>query len=523
MCVIEQRSNKHVCVTAQPETLPVNPLLSADHDGVHYLQNAVRYPHERIAWKSRVDEIQRSGGDLRNILVWSSSDAANFCPWPGRCGKCPRSAPKGAKLCPPSRATVGGAGVTADAAADPGRLVRILPGVAGYEDDDEHHAWARVSLPPGWRRTFGSGYLSVRWRDQGWGSQKGVLLAKLAEADDAIPSPWSRISTHLAPQQWAQDTFPLPLAWFDAKPASFDASGTGGVVELAYVVGSKDDGTGHQLQVEEGALLVLDPREPAAASVDAPAAAGAEPAAGAAVDNGSASPPSAMVVWNPLVLPPPSQVKLHLHPATATHGKTDPIRVALAEAGWTWSEEAIMNDKAKELGGNLTNNFPMLRFDGQCLTHQTAILRLIGRWSGLYPTHTHTLAEVGLAADIDTLISACEDMVGFYTSPLFRRAKTEADKLDIGSTAGMVSHGPKAHVQNLLRLLGSKTSFTPPRITIAECVALSCHPPLSSLTCRPRMQLLACPHERAPHPPPRSYPARPQPYPHRYSWQPHRV
>jgi len=177
-----------------------------------------------------------------------------------------------------------------------------------------------------------------------------------------------------------------------------------------------------------------------------------------------------MVVWNPLVLPPPSQVKLHLHPATATHGKTDPIRAALAEAGWTWSEEATAADKAKELGGNLTNNLPMLQFDGQCLTQQTAILRAVGRWSGLYPTHTHTLAEVGLAADIDTLISACEDMVDLFTSSLFRRAKSESDKLDFG-TAGMLSHGPKAHVQNLLRLLGSRASFTPPRITIADLTA----------------------------------------------------
>jgi len=58
----------------------------AYHDGIHYVQNAVRYPNERVYWRSRVDEIQEN--DISTLLVWSSDKADKFCPLPERCGKC---------------------------------------------------------------------------------------------------------------------------------------------------------------------------------------------------------------------------------------------------------------------------------------------------------------------------------------------------------------------------------------------------------------------------------------------------
>jgi len=150
-------------------------------DGVHYIQNAVRYPHERIGWKSRVDEIQ-SSGDLANILVWSSSDPTNFCPWPGRCGKCERSRPPDALVCPPSQVEPGAA---ADGVGKGSRFAHALPEVKGYFDDDETHEWASVPLPADWTRTYGAGTLTVCWRDQGWGSQKGCLWGRLVRRGGA--------------------------------------------------------------------------------------------------------------------------------------------------------------------------------------------------------------------------------------------------------------------------------------------------------------------------------------------------
>ena len=164
----------------------------------------------------------------------------------------------------------------------------------------------------------------------------------------------------------------------------------------------------------------------------------------------------------------PPTAKLYLKPNIHNLGKTDPIRVCLAEAGWIWTEESSVSaDEAKKLGGNQTNNFPMLQCEGQYFTQQTAVLRFIGRKSGLYPVNTATLADIGAAADIDTLISCCDDLVGLIDGPQFRRAKTEAEKLEIGAS---YQPGVVRHLQNFQRLLGTKATFSPPKLTIAECV-----------------------------------------------------
>ena len=74
-----------------------------------------------------------------------------------------------------------------------------------------------------------------------------------------------QISTGFAPQQWTEQAFPLPAAWFDAG-ALAGAAAPSTALELAFVVGSKADGTGHQLQLHEGGQLILEPREITAAS-----------------------------------------------------------------------------------------------------------------------------------------------------------------------------------------------------------------------------------------------------------------
>ena len=59
------------------------------HDGVHYLQNAIRYPEERGSWKSRVDAV--FAGDISRLRVYSTDRPGDFCPLPDRCSTCQRS------------------------------------------------------------------------------------------------------------------------------------------------------------------------------------------------------------------------------------------------------------------------------------------------------------------------------------------------------------------------------------------------------------------------------------------------
>uniref|UniRef100_A0A7S4QYR1 Calcineurin-like phosphoesterase domain-containing protein n=1 Tax=Alexandrium monilatum TaxID=311494 RepID=A0A7S4QYR1_9DINO len=62
-------------------------------NGVHYVQNALRYPQERRAWKSRLDvSFDGIEDPLRPFVVWTSGDPGNFCLQPERCGRgCPRA------------------------------------------------------------------------------------------------------------------------------------------------------------------------------------------------------------------------------------------------------------------------------------------------------------------------------------------------------------------------------------------------------------------------------------------------
>ena len=126
-------------------------------------------------------------------------------------------------------------------------LVFTLPAVNAPNDDTgAFHNWGTFELPAGWGLAYSGGTLAVRWKDQGWGNQKGSLSAKLAiKQKDWIP-----ISTHVAPHQWSAETFALPAAWFDGVE-------TQETLELAYYVGG---GGGHALFVEQGATLTLQPK-----------------------------------------------------------------------------------------------------------------------------------------------------------------------------------------------------------------------------------------------------------------------
>ena len=81
-------------------------------DGVHYVQNALRYPHERKRWTSRVDAVHaaccdapaaaakkprgcapcdpaaRAASALDALRVWTSASPDDFCILPRRCSHC---------------------------------------------------------------------------------------------------------------------------------------------------------------------------------------------------------------------------------------------------------------------------------------------------------------------------------------------------------------------------------------------------------------------------------------------------
>ena len=160
---------------------------------------------------------------------------------------------------------------------------------------------------------------------------------------------------------------------------------------------------------------------------------------------------------------------LYLHPNTNTFGKTDAIRCTLAEAGWDFSEQNdVAVDKAKELSGSLTGNLPMLHCEGHYFVQQTAILRFVGRKAGLYPTSTRTVDDCIALANIDTLISCSLDFIGLLSNPFFRRAKSEAEKREVGSWG---QPNVEKHLLNFARLLGTNDTFSAPKLTIGDlCV-----------------------------------------------------
>ncbi|KAL3782579.1 hypothetical protein HJC23_005282 [Cyclotella cryptica] len=103
--------------------------------------------------------------------------------------------------------------------------------------------------------------------------------------------------------------------------------------------------------------------------------------------------------------------KLHYYQAT---GRAHAIRLALAAGnipfedvypvgGFPPSED--VRAQWRKLGGNTTNNVPMLEMtDGRVFTQSQAVLRAVGRMSGLMPS------EEGLLYLTDKLIADAEDL-----------------------------------------------------------------------------------------------------------------
>jgi len=112
----------------------------------------------------------------------------------------------------------------------PGRLRALpkasLPVVRCTNSTDDVATWIAVPDPG----PLTSGALSLRWKDQGWGNQKGLVYVRRAGFA------WAKLSPTFAPHEVTDATFPLPPAVL-AGP---------GALELGYLVGG---GGGHELHV----------------------------------------------------------------------------------------------------------------------------------------------------------------------------------------------------------------------------------------------------------------------------------
>ena len=111
----------------------------------------------------------------------------------------------------------------------------------------------------------------MRWKDQGWGNQKGHLWARVSGGTPQgwarSKKGWARISSNVAQHSWTRQSFALPPAWFAAPSDGAGGAAAKGLstLELAYEVGG---GGGHELRVQD-AQLTLEPRVLANAISDA--------------------------------------------------------------------------------------------------------------------------------------------------------------------------------------------------------------------------------------------------------------
>lgn len=127
--------------------------------------------------------------------------------------------------------------------------------------------------------------------------------------------------------------------------------------------------------------------------------------------------------------------------------------MALAEAGVPFRQPSFdLGDpvatgeyfqKARELGGNLTTNIPMLYMDGKYLTQSTAILKNVARKCNLYPQSTLWRQT----CDVDNLIEAAEDLRAANYKPMAFMGGTADDITKYKETIL-----PK-HLQNFARIL----------------------------------------------------------------------
>lgn len=162
---------------------------------------------------------------------------------------------------------------------------------------------------------------------------------------------------------------------------------------------------------------------------------------------------------------PKSGVKLHYWPA---RGRGEQVRLALAATGVAFEDVTFdMADdtskteffaKCRELGGNATNNTPMLEVKGKFYTQSIAIVKFVCACGGLSTDNARTNYQ------IDNIIAHVEDLRTPSYKPIAMFGGGEKEKADY------VELLPK-HLGNFERLLGERKFFAGGKLSAADiCV-----------------------------------------------------
>jgi glutathione S-transferase len=159
---------------------------------------------------------------------------------------------------------------------------------------------------------------------------------------------------------------------------------------------------------------------------------------------------------------PKKGVKLYYWPA---RGRGEQVRLALATTDVAFEdvsfdmssedEKAAFFAKCRELGGNATNNTPMLEVKGKFYTQSVALVKFICACGGLGTDSPK------VAFRIDNIIGHVEDLRTLSYKPIKMMGGGEKEK------AGYLEILPK-HLGNFERLLGERKFFADVKMTAAD-------------------------------------------------------
>ncbi|CAK0833134.1 unnamed protein product [Prorocentrum cordatum] len=155
-------------------------------------------------------------------------------------------------------------------------------------------------------------------------------------------------------------------------------------------------------------------------------------------------------------------VRLHYWPA---RGRGEQVRLALAATGTSFEDvtfdirhdaaKTAFFEKCRELGGNLTNNTPMLELGGKFYTQSTAIVKFVCARGGLV-ARRGTYEVDNIIAHVEDLRPICYKTIKFLGGVMEKEEFVDKSEM---------------HLRNLERLLGEKQHFVENRMTAADiCV-----------------------------------------------------
>lgn len=145
--------------------------------------------------------------------------------------------------------------------------------------------------------------------------------------------------------------------------------------------------------------------------------------------------------------------------------RTEAARVALFMSGIEFEDKRVDREEFAKLKPELPfGQVPLLYFNGKPLAQSLAIIRFVGKKSGLYPKDDFE------AAKVDAIMDHCSDITNLLTPSL--REKDEARKLEMrAALAEETLPDALAKLERLLKANGNTKYFVGKSLTVADlCV-----------------------------------------------------